>query len=147
MTSPAKPQGTSVAPLAHDGSDAWVTLELTADSYLMAVFKPRADEPDARPIVRVCAAESDRVDELFMLSTSMTGLYVLDLKPDGNSCVPTLRTVVKVARCQVPERSDRLVTMLTTACGLNLWVPGEGTLETLKPIYLICNFKDPTALA
>ena len=76
-----------------------------------------------------------------MQATNMTALYLLHLKREGTNCVPRLLTVVEVARCQVPERGNRLVTMLTTSCGLHVWVPGAGTLDTIEPSYLICRFQ------
>ena len=126
---------------AHGGSDAWLTTELTADTYLLAIFKPPADEPEARPVARFCQSGSDLVDELFMQATSMSALYVLHLKREGTDCVPRLLTVVDVVRCQVPDRGNRLATMLTTLCGLRLWVPGAGTLDSLEATYLICHFQ------
>ena len=123
------------------GSDAWLTTELTADTYLLAIFKAPADEPEARPVARFCQTDSDRVDALFMQATYMASLYLLCLKPDGTNLVPRLLTVVDVVRCEVPARGNRLVTMLTTSCGLNLWVPGAGTIDTLEPSYRICCFQ------
>ena len=122
-------------------ADAWLTTELASDTYLLAIYKPPADEPEARPVAKLCQSDSDRVDELFMQATNMTALYLLHLKREGTNCVPRLLTVVEVARCQVPERGSRLVTMLTTSCGLHFWVPGAGTLDTIKPSYLICRFQ------
>ena len=127
---------------AQGGADNWLTTELTADTYLLAIFKPPADEPEARHVVSLCHTDSDLVDALFMKATSMTALYLLYVKPDGTNLVPRLLTVVEVVRCQVPERGNRLVTMLTTSCGLSLWVPGAGTIDTLEPTYRICRFQD-----
>ena len=122
-------------------ADAWLTTELASDTYLLAIFKPPADEPVARPTARFCQSDSDRVDELFMQATSMSALYVLHFKREGTDCVPRLLTVVDVVRCQVPDRGNRLATMLTTSCGLHLWVPGAGTLDSLEATYLICHFQ------
>ena len=119
----------------------WLTTDLTADTYLLAILKPPADEPEARPVARMCHTHNDLVDALFMQATNMTALYLLHLKREGTNCVPRLLTVVEVARCQVPERGNRLVTMLTTSCGLHVWVPGAGTLDTIEPSYLICRFQ------
>ncbi len=126
---------------AQGGSDDWLTTELTADTYLLAIFKPPADEPEARPVVRLCQSDSDLVDALFMRATCMAALYLLCLKPDGTNLVPRLLTVVDVVRCEVPERGNRLVTKVTTSCGLHLWVPGAGTLDSLEPSYRICFFQ------
>jgi len=139
-TNPSAP-GTADASTAQGGSDTWLTTELTSDTYLLAIFKPPADEPEARPVARICHTDSDRVDQLFLQATSMTALYLLHLKREGTDCVPRLLTVVDVVRCQVPERGNRLVTMITTSCGLNLWVPGAGTLDSLEPSYRICFFQ------
>lgn len=127
---------------AQGGTDNWLKTDLTADTYLLAILKAPADEPEARPVVRLCQSDSDLVDALFMKSTCMTALYLLYVKPNGTNIVPRLLTVVEVVRCQVPERGNRLVTMLTTSCGLNLWVPGAGTIDTLEPVYRICSFED-----
>jgi len=140
-TNPSAP-GSADSSTAQGGSDTWLTTELTSDTYLLAIYKPPADEPEARPIARVCHSDSDLVDGLFMHATNMAALYLLYMKPDGPNLVPQLLTVVEVVRCQVPEQGNRLVTMLTTSCGLHLWVPGAGTIDTIKPIYLICSFQD-----
>ena len=142
MTSHQGATGSADATTAPVGTDAWLTTELTSDTYVLAVFKPPADEPEARPVARLCQSDSDRVDDLFMQATCIAALYVLYLKPEGMARVPRLLTVVEVVRCQVPEQGNRLVTMLTTSCGLHLWVPGAGTIDTIKPIYLIGSFHD-----
>lgn len=136
-SAPASPPHSTVRVAA----DAWLTTELASDTYLVAIYKPPADEPEARPVATFCQSDSDLVDALFMKAACMTALYVLHLKREGTGCVPRLLTVVEVARYQVPERGNRLVTMLTTSCGLHLWVPGAGTLDTLEPSYLICRFQ------
>lgn len=133
--------GTADPSTAQGGNDMWLTAELTSDSYLLAIFKPPVDEPDARPTARFCQSDSDRVDELFMQATCMSALYVLHLKREGTDCVPRLLAVVDVVRCQVPDRGNRLATMLTTSCGLHLWLPGAVTLDSLEATYLICHFQ------
>jgi hypothetical protein len=126
---------------AQGGTDKWLMTDLTADTYLLAIFKPPADEPEASPVARVCHTDSDLVDALFMHATNMTALYLLLMKPEGANLVPRLLTVVDVVRCEVPERGNRLVTRVTTSCGLHLWVPGAGTLDSLEPSYRICCFQ------
>ena len=126
---------------AQGGADSWLTTELTADTYLLAVYKPPADEPEARPVVTLCQSDSDLVDALFMKSTCMTALFLLYVKPDGTNLLPRLLPVIDVVRCQVPERGNRLVTRLTTSCGLQMWLPGAGTIETLEASYLVCHFQ------
>ena len=131
----------AAASTAQGGTDNWLKTELTADTYLLAIFQPPADEPEARPVARFCQTDSDLVDALFMQATNMASLYLLHMNLDGNNLIPRLLTVVDVVRCEVPERGNRLVTRLTTSCGLHLWVPGTGTLDTLEPFYRICRFR------
>lgn len=139
-TNPIAP-GSADPSTAQGGSDTWLSTELTSDTYLLAIFKPPADEPESRPVARVCNSDSDLVDRLFMQATSMSALYVLHLEREGTNCVPRLLTVVDVVRCQVPVRGNRLATMFTTSCGMHFWVPGVGTLDSLEATYLICHFE------
>lgn len=136
------PGAAAAEPEAEAGEDEWLAADLTSETYLLAIFQAPADEFEARPVVRICQTDSDRVDELFMQANNMVGLHVLDLRPAGADCFPRLLKVAEVLRCRVPARRNRLVTLLITVCGLRVWMPGEGALEALEPAYRICNFDD-----